>query len=152
VRWVVISTPYRSELSVLIADIVAVHDRRSRQLRAEAPLADSASRLHFETILQAPADQGVLRLFVYELGGRIGAYAATVNNRDAVWVYSNMAEPDLLRYSPGAVVNSEIVRFAHEFSLAVDWGVGVQRSTASGGAELRPTVNLSLVMPESARD
>jgi len=49
-------------------------------------------------------------------------------------VYSNMASPDWLDFSPGTIVNAELVMDASRDPgiRAVDWGPGVQRYKLSG--------------------
>ena len=117
-----------------LGDVVDVHRRRNRQLRGVAGLDDPGQRALFEETVRAHADAGRARLLTLRLGGELAAFAICFEASGTLHVYSNMASPDWLDYSPGTIANAEVVRAAGGDAAlqSVDWGLGLQRYKLSG--------------------
>lgn len=115
-------------------EVVVVHQRRNRQLRGSAGLDDPAQRALFEDTVRAQAAAGRARLLTLRLDGALAAFAICFESAGILHVYSNMASPDRLEFSPGTVANAEVVRAARADPalLGVDWGLGLQRYKLSG--------------------
>lgn len=122
------------EIEACLDPIVDIHRRRNRQLRAVAGLDDPRKRALFEDTVRAQAGAGRVRLLTLRLQGQIAAYAICFEASGRLHVYSNMAAPDWLDFSPGTIVNAELVMDASRDPgiRAVDWGPGVQRYKLSG--------------------
>jgi CelD/BcsL family acetyltransferase involved in cellulose biosynthesis len=123
------------EIEACVDPIVDIHQRRNRQLRGVAGLDDPHKRALFEDTVRAQAGAGRARLLTLRLDGRLAAYALCFEASGRLYVYSNMASPDWLQFSPGTITNAELVTAASRDSSirAVDWGPGLQRYKLSGG-------------------
>lgn len=115
-------------------EVVDVHRRRNRQLRGAAGLDDPGRRALFEQTVLAQARAGRGHLLTLRLDGRLAAFAICFESAGVLHVYSNMASPDWLEFSPGTLANAEVVRAAGRDPAlqAVDWGLGLQRYKLSG--------------------
>ena len=122
------------EIEACLGPIVDVHQRRNRQLRGVAQLDDPDKRVLFEDTVRAQAGAGRARLLTLRLDGRLAAYALCFEASGRLHVYSNMASPDWLQFSPGTIANAELVTAASRDAAihAVDWGPGLQRYKLSG--------------------
>jgi CelD/BcsL family acetyltransferase involved in cellulose biosynthesis len=122
------------EIEACLGPIVDVHQRRNRQLRGVAQLDDPRKRALFEDTVRAQAGAGRARLLTLRLDGRLAAYALCFEAAGRLHVYSNMASPDWLQFSPGTIANAELVTAASrdERIRCVDWGPGLQRYKLSG--------------------
>ena len=122
------------EIEACLGAIVDVHQRRNRQLRGVAGLDDPRKRALFEDTVRAHAGAGRARLLTLRLDGRLAAYALCFEASGRLHVYSNMASPDWLQFSPGTITNAELVIAAsHDPAIrVVDWGPGLQRYKLSG--------------------
>ncbi len=122
------------EIEACLGAIVDVHQRRNRQLRGVAQLDDPDKRALFEDTVRAQAGAGRARLLTLRLDGRLAAYALCFEASGRLHVYSNMASPDWLQFSPGTIANAELVTAASRDAgiLSVDWGPGLQRYKLSG--------------------
>lgn len=128
----------------LMDEIVEIHRERNRQKRGHAVLDDpSAAALFRETVLiHARAER--IRLLTLRLTGALAAFAIGVLDRDMLWIYANLASPDWLRYSPGTIINAEVVRSAYSNPSirGVNWGPGLLRYKMSGDVKLIPSQKL----------
>jgi CelD/BcsL family acetyltransferase involved in cellulose biosynthesis len=122
------------EIEACLDPIVDIHRRRNRQLRGVAGLDDPRKRALFEDVVRAQAGAGRARLLTLRLDGQIAAYAVCFEASGRLHVYSNMASPDWLDFSPGTIVNAEIVTDASRDPgiRVVDWCPGLQRYKLSG--------------------
>jgi CelD/BcsL family acetyltransferase involved in cellulose biosynthesis len=123
-----------AEIEACLDPIVDIHQRRNRQLRGVAGLDDPHKRALFEDTVRAQAGAGRARLLTLRLDGRLAAYALCFEASGRLHVYSNMASPDWLQFSPGTIANAELVTAASRDPRirAVDWGPGLQRYKLSG--------------------
>ena len=114
--------------------VVGVHQDRNRQLRGSAGLDDPAQRALFEETVRAQAGAGRARLLTLRLSGDLAAFAICFEASGTLHVYSNMASPDWLDFSPGTIANAEVVLAASRDPglRAIDWGTGLQRYKLSG--------------------
>jgi CelD/BcsL family acetyltransferase involved in cellulose biosynthesis len=122
------------EIEACLGAVVDIHQRRNRQLRGVAGLDDPHKRALFEDTVRAHAGAGRARLLTLRLDGRLAAYALCFEASGRLHVYSNMASPDWLQFSPGTLTNAELVTSAsHDPGIrVVDWGPGLQRYKLSG--------------------
>ncbi|MGJ0483587.1 MAG: GNAT family N-acetyltransferase [Methylomicrobium sp.] len=128
----------------LMDEIVEVHRERNRQKRGHAILDDpSEAALFRETVLiHARAER--IRLLTLRLTGSLAAFAIGVLDRGMLWIYANLASPNWLRYSPGTIINAEVVRSAYSNPTikGVNWGPGLLRYKMSGDVKLIPSLKL----------
>lgn len=132
-------------IAAQLPDVVDVHRRRNRQLRGVAGLDEAGPRALFERTVLAHADAGRARVLTLRLNGELAAFAMCFEASGVLHVYSNMASPDWLAYSPGTIANAEVVTEAGADPglHAVDWGLGVQRYKLSGpNVQVRQMVHL----------
>ena len=132
-------------IAARLDEVVDVHRRRNRQLRGTAGLDDPGVRALFEQTVRAHAEAGRARLLTLRLDGRLAAFAVCFESVGVLHVYSNMASPDWLQFSPGTIANAEVVRAAGSDPAlqAVDWGLGLQRYKLSGPhVQVRHVVHL----------
>ena len=122
------------EIEACLGPIVDVHQRRNRQLRGVAQLDDPDKRALFEDTVRAQAGAGRARLLTLRLDGRLAAYGLCFEASGRLHVYSNMASPDWLQFSPGTIANAELVTAASRDAgiRSIDWGPGLQRYKLSG--------------------
>jgi len=115
-------------------EVVTLHRRRNHQLRGFAGLDDPRQREHFKDTVRLQAGAGRARLLTFRLDGQLAAFALCFESAGQLLVYSNMASPDWLDFSPGTIANAEIVAAAHRDPSVreVDWGPGLQRYKLSG--------------------
>jgi len=116
-------------------EVVTLHRRRNHQLRGFAGLDDPRQRELFKDTVRLQAAAGRARLLTLRLEGQLAAFALCFESGKQLLVYSNMASPDWLGYSPGTIANAEVVAAAHRDPSVreVDWGPGLQRYKLSGG-------------------
>ena len=121
-------------IAARLDEVVDVHRHRNRQLRGAAGLDDPGQRALFVETVLAHADAGRARLLTLRLDGRLAAFAICFESAGILHVYSNMASPDWLEFSPGTIANAEVVRAVGRDPVlqAVDWGLGLQRYKLSG--------------------
>ncbi len=132
-------------IAAQLDEVVEVHRHRNRQLRGAAGLDDPDQRALFEETVRAHAESGRGRLLTLRLDGRLAAFAICFESAGILHVYSNMASPAWLDFSPGTVANAEVVRAAGRDPglQAVDWGLGLQRYKLSGQhVQVRHVVHL----------
>jgi CelD/BcsL family acetyltransferase involved in cellulose biosynthesis len=114
--------------------VVELHRQRNRQLRGAAGLDDPRKRALFIDTVNAQARAGRARVLTLRLDDALAAFAICFEAAGKLHVYSNMASPDWLDFSPGTIANSEVVLAAlRDPALRyVDWGGGLQRYKLSG--------------------
>lgn len=122
------------DVADLLGEIVELHRRRNHQLRGVAGLDEAPRRALFEETVRRQAAAGNARILGLRLDGALAAFAICFESAGRLYVYSNMASPDWLAYSPGTIANAEVVAAAHRDSSVneIDWGPGVQRYKLSG--------------------
>jgi Acetyltransferase (GNAT) domain len=117
-----------------LPDLLDVHRRRNHQLRGSSLLDQPNEAALFVDTLLEHARSHRLRLLTLRLDGSLAAFAICLEGAGGLWVYANLASPDWLAFSPGTVVNAEVVRAAHADPAinCLDWGAGLQRYKLSG--------------------
>jgi CelD/BcsL family acetyltransferase involved in cellulose biosynthesis len=117
-----------------VDELVDVHRRRSLQQFGSSPLEDPGVESLFGATVRAHARAKRVRLLTLRIDGALAAFALCEFTAGILWVDTNRASPDWLAFSPGTVVNAEILRMAHgDPEIAcVDWGGSVQRYKLSG--------------------
>jgi CelD/BcsL family acetyltransferase involved in cellulose biosynthesis len=117
-----------------IDEMIDIHRRRSLQQFGASPLEDSGMAALFGTTVRAHARAGRVRLLTLRIDGALAAFALCELTAGILWVDTNRAAPEWLAFSPGTVVNAEILRIAHGDPAieCVDWGGSVQRYKLSG--------------------
>jgi hypothetical protein len=125
-------------------EIVAVHRERNRQKRGHALLDDPSEAALFRTTVLLHARDERIRLLTLRLADSLAAFAIGVLDRDMLWIYANLASPQWLRYSPGTIINAEVIRLAYSDPSikGVNWGPGLQRYKMSGDVRLVPSLEL----------
>jgi CelD/BcsL family acetyltransferase involved in cellulose biosynthesis len=126
------------EIDANTADLIDVHRRRSHQMFGASPLDDAATRDMFADIVHAHAHANRIRLLTLRLDRSLAAFALCEEAAGILWVGTNRAAPEWLAFSPGTIVNAEVVRAAHADPEihTVDWGGVVQRYKLSGEVTL----------------
>ena len=124
-----------AEIEACLDPIVDIHQRRNRQLRGVAGLDEPHKRALFEDTVRAQAAAGRARLLTLRLDGQLAAYALCFEASGRLYVYSNMASPDWLQFSPGTD-RQRRTRDGREprrrASGPSTWGPGLQRYKLSG--------------------
>ncbi len=121
-------------IAATIDAMVDVHRRRSLQQFGSSPLDDPRLVSLFGATVRGHARAGRVRLLTLRIDGALAAFALCEVTAGILWVDTNRASPDWLAFSPGTVVNAEILRMAHADPAitCVDWGGSVQRYKLSG--------------------
>jgi hypothetical protein len=128
----------------ILDEITEVHRERNRQKRGYALLDDPAAAALFRETVLIHARAERIRLLTLHLAGSLAAFAIGVLDRGMLWIYANLASPNWLRYSPGVILNAEVVRSAYSNPAikGVNWGPGLQRYKMSGDVKLVPSLKL----------
>lgn len=119
----------------LLPDLLDISRRRQLQLGGKSLFDDEpALKNFFAAFVTENASSGLIDLLTLHLNGELAAFALCVLDNAKYWVLANYASPDWLRYSPGTIVNAEVVRHAFESPgvNGVNWGAGIQRYKLSG--------------------
>ncbi|HEY8037031.1 MAG TPA: GNAT family N-acetyltransferase [Methylobacter sp.] len=124
----------------LLPQILDIYRRRDHQLRGKSLIDDTAAEIFFVAFVTEHARQGLIDVLTIHLDGELAAFAVCLLDNEKHWVLVNRASPSWLRYSPGTIANTEIVRHAFNdpYSHGVNWGGEPQRYKLSGEVTLVP--------------
>jgi CelD/BcsL family acetyltransferase involved in cellulose biosynthesis len=140
------------DVQAVLADVLRIHRGRNLQVRGVSQLDDEATYAEFTGRVRAHANQGKVRLLVTRIDGEIGAFALCLLDQRTLHVYANLAAPQWLRYSVGAITNHAVVGWAlanGEIDV-LDWGLGVQRYKRSGPIALEPHISVEIYSSSGA--
>jgi CelD/BcsL family acetyltransferase involved in cellulose biosynthesis len=128
-----------------LPEVFRVHRERNLQLRGVAGIDDPQTAAAIGGMIRNHAQRGRALLLTVRIDSDLAAFAICFVAGATLWVYTNMAAPAWLRYSPGSIANAEIVARAHRDAdiRILDWGAGLQRYKLSGATELRHLWHLS---------
>jgi len=140
VRW----TDEADTIQRCLPEILDVYRARNIQLHGESDIDDPREAA---TIIAMIRDHALRRrawLLTVRIDMELAAFAICFVSGGTMWVYRNLASPAWLRYSPGTIANTEVVRraYADPTIHTVDWGAGVQRYKVSGHGTLRRSQHL----------
>lgn len=123
-----------ADIDAMTHQLIDVHRRRGHQRSGASPLDDPTATALFIDIVHAHAHANRVRLLTLRINGQLAAFALCEVAAGTLWVDTNRASPDWLEFSPGTIVNAEVVRAAHADPMinCVDWGGGLQRYKLSG--------------------
>jgi Acetyltransferase (GNAT) domain len=127
-----------------LPEIIQVHRARNIQLRGAAGIDEPRTAAKFIGMIRAHAARRQAWLLTVRIDSELAAFAVCLVAGGTMWVYTNLASPTWLRYSPGTIANAEVIRraFADPTIHTVDWGAGVQRYKLSGQVTLRRSEHL----------
>ena len=124
----------------LLPQIQNIYRCRDHQLYKNSLIDDAKAKRFFEVFIAEHARLDLIELLAFCLEGELAAFAVCLVDNRELMVLVNRASPKWLHYSPGTIVNAEVVRHAYECPhySGINWGGGPQRYKLSGEVTLVP--------------
>jgi CelD/BcsL family acetyltransferase involved in cellulose biosynthesis len=124
----------------LLPQIQNIYLSRDHQLYKNSIIDDAKAKRFFEVFIAEHARLDLIELLVLYLENELAAFAVCLVDNTELMVLVNRASPEWLHYSPGTIVNAEVVRHAYECPhySGINWGGEPQRYKLSGEVTLIP--------------
>jgi Acetyltransferase (GNAT) domain len=135
----------QGRILALLPQILDIYRRRDHQLYGSCLIDNPTAESFFVKFVTEHANLGMIDLMTIHLTGKLAAFALCLFDNGVYWVLVNRVSPDWLTYSPGTIVNAEVVRHAFDDSncIGVNWGGPLSRYKLSGEVTLVPRQTLS---------